>query len=257
MAVLPDTGHQPTDEELASKELEERTGRLAGHLARLGVRRGDRVALLLGNRVEAVEGCLAVLRAGAVGVPLAPGAADAELAYFLRDSGAVAVLTEAELLPRVGQLSCDPPRLRIVVAGAGGAPAGVVAFEELAGADPGVPPPDDLGLDEPAWIHYTSGTTGRSKGVVSGQRAALWSVAAAYVPLWGPRDRRGGTFAPSPGPRRVHWTDPVPFELAVGLTVARYVSSSVPLPSSPLSGATHMVSVLPSAATLNGLRVMT
>ncbi|MGW7418077.1 type I polyketide synthase, partial [Streptomyces sp. NPDC054863] len=48
-----------------------------------------------------------------------------------------------------------------------------------------------LGLDEPAWIHYTSGTTGTAKGVVSSQRAWLWSVAASYVPLWGlgPEDR--------------------------------------------------------------------
>ncbi|MGW7003199.1 SDR family NAD(P)-dependent oxidoreductase [Streptomyces sp. NPDC054933] len=170
-------------------ELDERTGRLAGHLARLGVRRGDRVALHLGNRVEMVESCLAVLRAGAVGVPFDPGAADAELAYFLEDSGAVALVTEAALLPQVAQLAGVQPRLPIVVAGTDavpdGAPAGTVVFEELAGTDPGVSPRDDLGLDEPAWIHHTSGTTGRSKGVVCSQRAALWSVAAAYVPLWG------------------------------------------------------------------------
>ncbi|MEU2865870.1 AMP-binding protein [Streptomyces mirabilis] len=48
------------------RELEERTGRLAGHLARLGVRRGERVAIHLGNRVELVESCLGVLRAGAM-----------------------------------------------------------------------------------------------------------------------------------------------------------------------------------------------
>ncbi|MFI9240332.1 type I polyketide synthase [Streptomyces sp. NPDC053079] len=179
------------------KELEERTRRLAGHLMRLGVRRGDRVALLLGNRVEMVEGCLAVLRAGAVGVPLDSGAADAELAHFLDDSGAVAVITEETLLARVSRWAALRPRLRsrIVMVGTSAVPDGAAAathsFEEFAGADPGCAPRDDLGLDEPAWILYTSGTTGRSKGVVSSQRAALWSVAAAYVPLWGlgPRDR--------------------------------------------------------------------
>ncbi|MEU7134884.1 SDR family NAD(P)-dependent oxidoreductase [Streptomyces sp. NPDC046261] len=174
-------------------ELEERTGRLAGHLAGLGVRRGDRVALVVGNRVEMVESCLAVLRAGAVGVPLDPGASAAELAYFLDDSGAVAVVVDAALLPLVGRLVDGRPRLRVVVAGTDavpdGAPAGTRVFGELAGTDPGVPPRDDLGLDEPAWIHYTSGTTGQSKGVVSAQRAALWSVAAAYVPLWGLRSQ--------------------------------------------------------------------
>ncbi|WP_190132995.1 type I polyketide synthase [Streptomyces mashuensis] len=173
------------------RELEVRTRRLAGHLVRLGVRRGDRVALLLGNRVEMVEGFLAVLRAGAVGVPLDPGAAEAELAYFLADSGAVAVVTEETLLPRVPRSVA----VRILVGGSNVAPEGAAtgthSFEQLAGADPGCAPRDDLGLDEPAWILYTSGTTGRSKGVVSSQRTALWSVAAAYVPLWGlgPEDR--------------------------------------------------------------------
>ncbi|MEV5238427.1 type I polyketide synthase [Streptomyces cinnamoneus] len=181
------------------RELDERTCRLAGHLVRLGVRRGDRVALLLGNRVETAESFLAVLRAGAVGVPLDPGAADAELAYFLDDSGAVAVVAEEAQLPRVARLAAVWPRLRsrVLVVGAGtdavpdGAASGPHVFERLATTDPGRAPRDDLGLDEAAWILYTSGTTGRSKGVVSSQRTALWSVAAAYVPLWGlgPQDR--------------------------------------------------------------------
>ncbi|MGY5128259.1 type I polyketide synthase [Streptomyces nigrescens] len=178
------------------QELQRRTARLAGHLARLGVRRGDRVALHLGNRVEWVESCLAVLRAGAVGVPLDPGAADAELAYFLDDCGSVAIVTEEALLPQVARLAAGRPQLQVVVvagtdAVAGGAPAGTVAFEKLARTEADLPPRDDLGLDEPAWIHYTSGTTGASKGVVSSQRAWLWSVAAAYAPQWGlqPQDR--------------------------------------------------------------------
>ncbi|MBZ9639136.1 type I polyketide synthase [Streptomyces sp. PSKA30] len=170
-------------------ELERRTAWFAGHLARLGVRRGDRVAWHLGNRVELVESCLGVLRAGAVGVPLDQQATDAELAYFLDDSGAVAIVTEADALPRIARLTALRPGLRIVVVGADAAHAGAVGFEELAGTDPGLPPRDDLGLDEPAWILYTSGTTGERKGVLSSQRTALWSVTAAYVPLWGLHQR--------------------------------------------------------------------
>ncbi|MFF4160960.1 type I polyketide synthase [Streptomyces sp. NPDC001678] len=186
------TAYEDARRSVTYRELERRTARLAGHLQRLGVRRGDRVALCLGNRVELVESCLAVVRAGVVGVLLDPGATDAELAHQLRDCDPVLAVAEAAspllLNGHAGQT------LRAVTVGApaitGDGPA-ALAFEELATTDPGIPPRDDLGLDEPAWIHYTSGTTGRSKGVVSSQRAALWSVAAGYVPLWGlgPRDR--------------------------------------------------------------------
>ncbi|WSX55719.1 type I polyketide synthase [Streptomyces sp. NBC_00986] len=159
-------------------ELEQRTGRVSGHLMRLGVRRGDRVAIHLGNRVELVETWLGVLRAGAIGVLLNPAASAEELAYFLDDCGAVAVVSEAPF----AQLASVQG---VIVVGQDDRTEGAIAFESLAGKEPGTAPRDDLGLDDPAWIHYTSGTTGQSKGVVSTQRSALWSVTAAYMPAFG------------------------------------------------------------------------
>ncbi|MFF4223645.1 type I polyketide synthase [Streptomyces abikoensis] len=179
------TAYEDARRSVTYRELERRTAGLAGRLRRLGVRRGDRVALCLGNRVELVESCLAVVRAGAVGVLLDPAAPEAELADRLRDCGPVLAVAEA-----ASPLAAGPVgrALRTVVVGDASAE---LAFEDLATGAPGLPPRDDLGLDEPAWIHYTSGTTDRARGVVSSQRAALWSVVAGYVPLWGlgPRDR--------------------------------------------------------------------
>ena len=160
------------------RELEQRTGQVAGHLIRLGVRRGDRVAIHLGNRVELVETWLGVLRAGAIGVLLNPGASEEELAYFLDDCGAVAMVSEEPL----AQLASAQ---RVIIVGQDDPAESAIAFESLASTDSGTAPLDDLGLDEPAWIHYTSGTTGQSKGVVSTQRSSLWSVAEAYVPAYG------------------------------------------------------------------------
>ncbi|WP_156753518.1 AMP-binding protein, partial [Actinokineospora pegani] len=165
-------------------DLEARTRRLAGHLAALGVRRGDRVAICLGNSVSTVESYLAIVRAGAVGVPLNPASAPAELDYLLSDSGAVAVITDAanaELLPALA-----PGAVLLVT---GDAPAAHHRFDELARTEPAEPARDDLGLDEVAWMFYTSGTTGRPKGVLSTQRNCLWSVASCYVPIPGLTDR--------------------------------------------------------------------
>ncbi|MEU6912433.1 SDR family NAD(P)-dependent oxidoreductase [Streptomyces olindensis] len=180
-------------------ELERRTRGLAAYLLRTGLRRGDRVAICLGNRVETVESCLAVLRAGLVGVPLNPRSSDAELAHFLEDSGAAFVITDGARLARLRRLGPPYDALGVLVAGAGPVPAGVRLFDSAAESEGGAESEgaaepagiDTLGLDEPAWMLYTSGTTHRPKGVLSTQRAALWSVAACYAPVFGlsPDDR--------------------------------------------------------------------
>ncbi|MEV5960040.1 beta-ketoacyl synthase N-terminal-like domain-containing protein, partial [Streptomyces sp. NPDC051987] len=166
-------------------ELETRTRRLAGHLAGLRLQPGDRAAILHGNSVEFVESYLAITRAAAVGVPLNPRLTEAELAYMLDDSGARVLVTEPALLELVTRLAQDRPHLRVVVTGRAPAPAGIVSFETLATTEPPEPARDDLGLDDVAWMLYTSGTTGRPKGVLSTQRNCLTSVAACYAPIPG------------------------------------------------------------------------
>jgi long-chain acyl-CoA synthetase len=122
----------------------------------------------MGNAVEAVESYLAVARAGAVGAFLNPAAGKSELAYMLEDSGAELLLVDSA---RREQIKTDVD----VVATDG-------AFEELAGSA-GPTPPDDLDLDSPAWMLYTSGTTGRPKGVLLSQRSCLWVVASCWAPV--------------------------------------------------------------------------
>ncbi|MGP4003695.1 AMP-binding protein, partial [Streptomyces sp. 8N706] len=162
-------------------ELAARTGRLAGHLAARGIGRGDRVALLMGNAVETVEAYLAVTRACAVGVPVNPHSSDAELTHVLADSGAALLICDRGGLDHARRVAKDLPLL--VVADEPGPRE--EHFERWATTEPAVAAPDDLDLDEPAWLLYTSGTTGRPKGVLSNQRACLWSVAACYAPILG------------------------------------------------------------------------
>ncbi|WP_345622332.1 beta-ketoacyl synthase N-terminal-like domain-containing protein, partial [Streptomyces ziwulingensis] len=172
-------------------ELHTRTGNIAGHLAAQRLQPGDRAAILLGNGVDVIESYFGILRAGGISVPLNPHVTAAELTHLLDDSGARLLITDAAHAAAFAPLLRDRPDLRLVVTGDAPAPAGALSFEQLARTEPAVPARDDLGLDDPAWMLYTSGTTGRPKGVLSTQRNCLWSVAACYVPVpgLGPDDR--------------------------------------------------------------------
>ncbi|MDX3578569.1 AMP-binding protein [Streptomyces sp. FL07-04A] len=188
-----------TDSAVTWAELDRRTARAAGHLVGLGLARGASAVICLPNRVEAVESCLAVTRASAVGVPLDPKATDAELAYLLDDCAARLVITGAAQLPRLRRVLADRTDVVVVLVGRDSEPGFTEAaddelprWEELASTwSLRDPPRDDLGLDEPAWVLYPSGTTGRPLGVVSTQRTALWTTAACGAPLLGlsPQDR--------------------------------------------------------------------
>ncbi|RAJ56458.1 rifamycin polyketide synthase module 1/2/3, partial [Streptomyces sp. Amel2xB2] len=170
-------------------ELEERTGRFAGHLAGLRLQPGDRALIYLGNCVETIESYLAIIRAAGVAVPLNPHSADAELAYVLDDSGARVVVTDPAHLDQVRSMLPERPHLRVVVTGGDPLPwdAGqnVVSHQDLLASPAPAPARDDQALDDSAWMLYTSGTTGKPKGVLSSQRSCLWSVAACYSPIVG------------------------------------------------------------------------
>jgi acyl-CoA synthetase (AMP-forming)/AMP-acid ligase II len=165
--------------EVSYADLAARTGRIAGHLAGAGIARGDRVAIVLGSRIEAVESILAITRAAAIGVPLDPRSSEAELADALSGSGARVVITDGQRLGRVRAVAGAGTVIAVV---APDVPDGCLPYEDLAERDSPRPACDDLGLDEPAWLHYTSGTTGDRKGVLSCQRAWLWSAGASYGP---------------------------------------------------------------------------
>lgn len=180
-------------------ELDRRTARVASHLVGLGLERGASAVIYLPNRVETVESYLAITRASAVGVPLNPKSTDSELAHLLDDCAAKLVITGAAQLPQVRRVLAARPGVTVVLVGHDSEPGfAEAADEELPRWEDLAltwslrdPPRDDLGLDEPAWMLYTSGTTGLPKGVVSTQRTSLWATASCNAPLLGlsPQDR--------------------------------------------------------------------
>src|SRR5690606_16197123 len=90
--------------ELTYRELDDAHRRLAGWLAAQGIGRGDRVAVYLGNSPEFVIAFLAILRLGAVHVPVNPMFAPAELAHELGDSEPSLIMTNEQLAPAVAEI---------------------------------------------------------------------------------------------------------------------------------------------------------
>lgn len=170
------------DTRLDYRGLVQAASTLAAGLASCGVGRGDRVAVVLKNRRETVELYWACQWLGAVFVPLSWRVAAADVAYCVADSGARVVLFEEVSLEHA--LACAGEVDRIVAVGTdsdedssaelaerlrtAGCPVPCDSYSSLlaAGEAPRpAPPADDLDDRETSIFLYTSGTTGRPKGV--------------------------------------------------------------------------------------------
>jgi fatty-acyl-CoA synthase/long-chain acyl-CoA synthetase len=150
---------------LTYAQLDERVSRLANALTDRGVRPGDRVAVLGLNSIELIEAYLAAVRVGGIGVPLNFRLVADEIAYALRDSGATAVVVDtacAEVMTKA--LEQAPDVLTRLLVGA--APGDVDSYEDALAAASPINRQPVLDEQAPAYIMYTSGTTGRPKGAV-------------------------------------------------------------------------------------------
>jgi long-chain acyl-CoA synthetase len=150
-------------------DLLERVQALAGGLAALGVRRGDTVAIMLGNRPEFHIADLAAAMLGATPFSIYVTYPPAEIRYLIGDSGARLVVVEQEFLAQVMEARSQLPELEHVIVVDGEAPKGTTALTEVERA--GSPEFDparagaDIDPDDLVTLIYTSGTTGPPKGV--------------------------------------------------------------------------------------------
>jgi long-chain acyl-CoA synthetase len=152
--------------ELTFDELDHRVDRTAAALAGLGVRRGDRVALLAGNVPEFVTTLYGALRAGAIVCPLNVMLTPEEVGYILADARATLIVTELASLPGLLSIRDRLADLHtVVVIGGPPAPPGTVSLEEALATEADAPE-EETGPGDLALIAYTSGTTASPKGAM-------------------------------------------------------------------------------------------
>ena len=159
-------------------ELHRRAGQTAAGLARLGIGRGDVVAVLLYTCAEFLELMFAVARLGAVFMPINWRLAGEEVEYIAGHAGARLIVSEPELAALVGAARGTLPEAPVV--GVGGIASGWTAFESLrsVGAMPALA---EVAADDVHRLMYTSGTTARPKGVMITYANLYWKNAAHVV----------------------------------------------------------------------------
>jgi long-chain acyl-CoA synthetase len=152
------------DRRMTWREVTQQSAQIAAGLRNMGLQSGDRIALLLGNRIEFVLAMFGAAHLGAVTVLLSTRQQKPEIAYVLTDCGARLLIHEATLADRLPDPR-DVPDLthRISVHD----DARTSQFSSLVTNEP-LPGPADVAEQDTAMILYTSGTTGRPKGAMLG-----------------------------------------------------------------------------------------
>src|SRR5882757_7586110 len=143
------------------REVHERSARIAAGLEALGLKRGDRVAVLLGNRIEFVLTLFAAAHLGLVTVLLSTRQQKPEIAYVLADCGAKLLVHEASLADRV-PVAADIPELKHRISVSDDTVSQFAALLDNSRAQA----PAKVREEDTAMILYTSGTTGRPKGAM-------------------------------------------------------------------------------------------
>ena len=147
-----------SEEKLSFAELSERSNRVATFLRGLGVVRGDRLILMLGNQVELWETLLAAMKLGTVVIPATTLLGPSDLADRVARGGARHVITAAGDAEKFGAVPGDYTRIAV-----GGAPAGWQRFEDAYEAGRSFEPDGPTRADDPFLLYFTSGTTAKPK----------------------------------------------------------------------------------------------
>ena len=192
------------DEAISFGWLRETSNRLANALRAHGVARGDRVAIFLPQAPEVVAAHVAIYKLAAIALPVAILFGPDALSYRLRNSGAKALLTNAQGLAKLDGIRDQTPDLTCVLSIDGEAD-GALGFDDLLSRASSDFTPVDTAADDPSMMIYTSGTTGQPKGALHAHRVLLGHMPGVELP-----------HHPFPQPGDSYWT-PADWAWAGGL----------------------------------------
>jgi acetyl-CoA synthetase len=156
--------------------LRDTSNRLANVLRAHGIVRGDRVAIFMPQAPEVAAAHIAIYKLGAVALPIAILFGPDALAYRLQNSGARALLTNAQGLGKLEEIRSQVPDVTCVVSVDG------EGFTDLLAKASSDFSPVDTSADDPAMMIYTSGTTGQPKGALHAHRVLLGHLPGAELP---------------------------------------------------------------------------
>ena len=191
-------------QEISYGALRESSNRLANALAAHGIRRGDRVAILLPQAPAVAASHIAIYKLGAIALPLAILFGNEAISYRLQDSGARALITNAQGLEKLAGARAAMPDLELVLS-VDGAADGAEDFQAVLARAADEFTPVATKSDDPALMVYTSGTTGPPKGALHAHRVLIGHLPGIEFPH---------EFLPQPGDR--FWT-PADWAWAGGL----------------------------------------
>lgn len=188
-------------------ELARRTSRFAQLLRNLDIGAGERVLVRLPNSLDYPTAFLGAMKRGAIAVPSSTLLTADEVQYLARDSGARAIVIDKAAWPAIGARLAGGENLRFALLSGAGPCTPVAGIEvlDLEEALRGITswqPPEATRARDPAYLVYTSGTTGYPKGVLHGHRALIGRTPAWTY--WFDFDDESDAAPSSPTDRIVH-----------------------------------------------------
>lgn len=163
-------------------DLKTLSNKLANGFQACGLKQRDRIAVFLPQCPETLISHIAAYKLGAIALPLFTLFGIDALSYRLENSGAAAIITDFQNLPKILEIKADLPNLQTVIVIDGEPPPSVLNYKELIEKGSENFNPAKTKAEDPALIAYTSGTTGNPKGTLHAHRTLLGHLPGVEFP---------------------------------------------------------------------------